>query len=157
MQKIVTTSYSPENTREIGTDIAKFLAKGDIISISGELGVGKTCLIGGIVKALGGGNNITSASFTLLSVYDASIPIYHFDAYRLEDSIQAFHLGIDEYIYGDGITLIEWGDRISDILPDESLFIEIRYLEDGAREIKIYSGSEKWQERLMKLGKLWKL
>ncbi|MCL5985638.1 MAG: tRNA (adenosine(37)-N6)-threonylcarbamoyltransferase complex ATPase subunit type 1 TsaE [Actinobacteria bacterium] len=156
MQRFLTISDSPETTEEIGATIAKILRKGDIISISGELGAGKTCLIRGMVVALGGGQNVTSASFTLLSRYDASIPIYHFDAYRLEDSAQALHLGLDDYIFGDGITIIEWGDRISDILPDECLFIEIEYLGDEARRITLLSDSKKWQDRLSELGRSWK-
>jgi len=155
MQKLIKISISPEITQEIGAEIAKLLMIGDVISVSGELGTGKTCLIGGIVRALGGGDNITSASFTMLSVYDASVPIYHFDAYRLDDSAQAVNLGIDDYIFGKGITIIEWGDRIKNILPDGSLIIEIEYIEDETRKITIFSNSEKWQERILKLRKIW--
>jgi tRNA threonylcarbamoyladenosine biosynthesis protein TsaE len=156
MQRLITVSNSTETTQEIGAALAKLLRKGDIISISGELGAGKTCLIRGIVGALGGGQNVTSASFTLLSVYASSIPVYHFDAYRLEDSAQALHLGLDDYIFGDGITIIEWGDRISNILLDGCLFIEIEYLDDEDRRITMFSDSKDWQNRLSELGKSWK-
>ena len=156
MQRISITSNSPKDTEKIGAAIAKFLNKGDIISLSGELGTGKTCLIRGMVGALGGGQNVTSASFTLLSMYDASIPVYHFDAYRLDDPAQALYLGLDDYIFGDGITIIEWGDRISGILPDGCLFIEIEYLDDEDRRITMFSDSKDWQNRLSELGKSWK-
>jgi len=156
MQRISITSNSPKDTEKIGAAIAKFLNKGDIISLSGELGTGKTCLIRGIVGALGGGQNVTSASFTLLSMYEASIPVYHFDAYRLDDPAQALYLGLDDYIFGDGITIIEWGDRISGILPDGCLFIEIEYLDDEDRRITMFSDSKDWQNRLSELGKSWR-
>jgi len=156
MQRLLTISNSSETTEEIGAALAKLLRKGDIISISGELGAGKTCLIRGIVRALGGGQNVTSASFTLLSMYDASIPVYHFDAYRLEDSAQALHLGLDDYIFGDGITIIEWGDRILNILPDGCLFIEIEYLDDEDRRITMFSDSKDWQDRLSVLRRSWR-
>ena len=156
MQRISITSNSPKNTEEIGAAIAKFLNKGDIISLSGELGTGKTCLIRGIVSALGGGHNVTSASFTLLSRYEASIPVYHFDAYRLDDPAQALYLGLDDYIFGDGVTIIEWGERISDILPDGCLFIEIEYLDDEDRRITIFSDSKDWQDHLSVLRRSWR-
>ena len=156
MQRISITSNSPKDTEKIGAAIAKFLNKGDIISLSGELGTGKTCLIRGIVSALGGGHNVTSASFTLLSRYEASMPVYHFDAYRLDDPAQALYLGLDDYIFGDGVTIIEWGERISDILPDGCLFIEIEYLDDEDRRITIFSDSKDWQDRLSVLRRSWR-
>jgi tRNA threonylcarbamoyladenosine biosynthesis protein TsaE len=156
MQRLITISNSAETTQEIGAAIAKFLGKGDIISISGELGTGKTCLIRGMVRAIGGGQDVTSASFTLLSVYASSIPVYHFDAYRLEDPAQAIKIGLDDYMFGNGITIIEWGNRISNILPDGCLFIEIEYLSDEERRITVFSDSKDWQDRLSELGKSWR-
>ena len=138
MIKIETHSF--EETVNFGKKLGYLLNSGDIICLSGDLGTGKTALTNGIAKSLGIASYITSPTFTLVNEYEGRLPLYHFDVYRIADSDEMFDIGFEEYINGQGITIIEWGEQIEEILPTELIRIKItKNLSKGidVREIAI--------------------
>lgn len=123
MRKII--SESPEMTFNIAYDFAKTLKKGDVVCLDGDLGVGKTAFVQGLARGLGIDGYISSPTFTIVNEYDAPLPLYHFDVYRIGDSEEMYDIGFDEYVYGDGVCVIEWSQNIADILPDRRYEITI--------------------------------
>ena len=111
---------SAKETFEIGKRIGESAAPGMVYTLIGDLGVGKTVLTQGVAAGLGISGPVSSPTFTILQVYDEGrIPFYHFDVYRIGDSEEMYEIGYEEYIYGDGVCLIEWAELIEDILPDK--------------------------------------
>ncbi len=120
-------SHSENETRRIAADFARLLHAGDVVVLRGELGAGKTVVVKAIAKALGYDGPVTSPSFTLLNVYyTPKFSIYHFDFYRIQSEAEAIGIGADEYIYGDGICLIEWPEKVESLLPDYYYEFSIR-------------------------------
>ena len=145
MISIETNSF--EETVEFGRKLGGVLKPGDVICLSGDLGTGKTALTNGIAKALGIYSYITSPTFTLVNEYQGKYPLYHFDVYRIADPDEMFDIGFDEYINGEGITIIEWGELISEILPSEIINLTIKKdLSKGLdyREISVDFGGGKY-------------
>ena len=122
---MVYSSNSPKETENIAKAFAKELKSGDVICLNGDLGVGKTAFVQGLAKALGVSEPISSPTFTIVNCYDAKLPIYHFDVYRIEDCDEMYEIGYEEYVYGDGITIIEWQEKIKEILPEKRYDITI--------------------------------
>ena len=118
-------SFSPKDTEKIAADFAKTLKSGDVICLNGDLGVGKTAFVQGLATALGVLEYVSSPTFTIVNTYYGDMAINHFDVYRISDSEEMFEIGFDEYIDGDGISVIEWPELIADILPDERFEITI--------------------------------
>ncbi|EGD46784.1 Uncharacterized protein family UPF0079, ATPase [Ruminiclostridium papyrosolvens DSM 2782] len=138
MNKLETHSF--EETVEVGLKLGKVLKAGDVIWLSGDLGTGKTALTNGIAKALGIDAYITSPTFNLVNEYEGRLPLYHFDVYRIADSEEMFDIGFDEYLNNGGVTVIEWGEQISEILPADIIRVTIeKNLQKGldVREITI--------------------
>ena len=105
-------TFSQEVTIEIGKALGRLLNTGDIVCINGDLGTGKTVFTNGIAKSLGIKEHITSPTFTIVNEYSGRVPFYHFDVYRISDSEEMFEIGFEEYLYGEGIVVIEWADII---------------------------------------------
>ena len=125
MYTIIIKSNSVEDTLKIGKCFAEFLKKGDVIVLSGELGAGKTKFVEGILTNYGLENEISSPTFTIVNEYiSPKYNIYHFDAYRLEDSDEFYAIGGEEY-FEKGICLFEWGELISDAMPLDYIHINI--------------------------------
>ena len=118
-------SNSPKDTEKIAAEFAKTLTSGDVICLNGDLGVGKTAFVQGLAKALGVSEYVSSPTFTIVNTYNGKFALNHFDVYRISDSEEMFEIGFDEYVYGDGISVIEWPELISDILPDKRFDITI--------------------------------
>lgn len=116
---------SVEETVEIGCRLGQIVQKGDNICLSGDLGTGKTAFTSGIAKALGVKGYITSPTFTIVNEYEGKLPLYHFDVYRIGDASEMFETGYEEYISGNGVTVIEWAELISEILPLERIDVLI--------------------------------
>lgn len=106
-------SYSYEETHKIATEIADTLNGGEFIAMYGDLGAGKTAFVQGLAKALGINSHITSPTFTIVNEYEGRLPLYHFDVYRIADPDEMYEIGYDEYIYSDGVCVVEWADRKS--------------------------------------------
>lgn len=116
---------SAEQTIGLGEKIGSFLHPGDIIALQGTLAAGKTTITKGIARALGITEDITSPTFTLISVYEGRVPLYHMDVYRLEGSADFSDLGAEEMLYGNGICVIEWSEKIMDELPSRTIVIKL--------------------------------
>ena len=138
-------SNSREKTAEIAEKFAKTVKKGDIICLNGELGAGKTAFTSGFAKGMGFYGYVSSPTFALINEYDAEIPVYHFDVYRIGDSEEMFEIGLDDYLFGDGVCIIEWAERIKNLLPENVINVDIvKDSEKGEqyREIYIYGCEE---------------
>jgi tRNA threonylcarbamoyladenosine biosynthesis protein TsaE len=130
-------SRNEAETKDIGRRIGSKLKRGDIVCLYGELGTGKTTMIKGIASAFGiEERDITSASFTIIMEYDAAVPFYHIDLYRLVPG-QAIELGLQDYFGGDGISVIEWAERAESEIPEERVRVKLRHVRDDMREIEI--------------------
>lgn len=117
---------SPEETFLFGQHLAKVLGPGQVVCLAGDLGAGKTLLVQGLAKALGIEDTVNSPTFTILNVYEAAFPIYHFDLYRLDYAEELFDIGFYEYTSAAGLAIIEWPDKFPGQLPDEYLWIDIK-------------------------------
>ncbi|MGI5882730.1 MAG: tRNA (adenosine(37)-N6)-threonylcarbamoyltransferase complex ATPase subunit type 1 TsaE [Dethiobacteria bacterium] len=123
---LVITSHGEEETRTIGRILGKGVPPGMVIALKGDLGAGKTVLAQGIAQGAGVEGTVNSPSYVLMNIYHGQLELYHFDFYRLEDEDDLFELGLDEYFYGEGVTLVEWADKFPSFLPEDRLEIEIR-------------------------------
>lgn len=130
-------THTAIETEEEGRRLGETLRKGDVVSLRGSLGAGKTVLAKGIAKALGITEAIVSPTFTLVQEYDGKEKLYHLDLYRLSGEDEFESMGGEEFLYPDGITLIEWSEKIEDMLPDSTIFVTIDILPDGSRDIDI--------------------
>ena len=133
-------SNSAKETENIAKAFAKTLKSGDVVCLSGDLGAGKTAFTAGIAKGLGVKDCISSPTFTIVNCYNGTMPLYHFDVYRISDCDEMYDIGYEEYILGDGVTVIEWAEIIGDILPDNRYEVSIRKnldIHENFREISI--------------------
>jgi len=112
-----------------------------VIAMTGTLAAGKTTITKGIARALGIEDTITSPTFCLISEYSGKMPLYHMDVYRLEGSEDFANLGVEDMLYGDGVCIIEWSEKVKSELPKKTIFMTITPLENGERDIQI----ENWK------------
>ena len=131
------TTSSAEETITLGEKIGRLLKKGDIIAMQGTLAAGKTTITKGIAKALGITDTITSPTFCLISEYQGTMPLYHMDVYRLDGTEDFINLGTDDMLYGDGVSIIEWSEKIMNELPSNTIVLKITPQDDGKRLIEI--------------------
>lgn len=125
MEKII-ESLSEKETFEFGVLMGQNAKPGDVCTLIGDLGVGKTVFTQGFAKGLGVLDNVCSPTFTIVQVYDEGrLPFYHFDVYRIGDVSEMDEIGYEEYVYGDGVSLIEWANLIEEILPEKYTQIKI--------------------------------
>lgn len=130
---MIIETNSPKETKELGKKMAERAKPGDVFILVGDLGVGKTVFTQGIAEGLGIDEPVNSPTFTIVQEYESGrIPFYHFDVYRIGDPEEMDEIGFDDYIYGDGLCLIEWADLIEEILPEKRVAIRIeKNLEKG--------------------------
>lgn len=128
-------STSPAATRELGRRLSRCLVRGDVVLLQGDLGAGKTEFVKGMAEGFRATDLVTSPTFTLLNVYQGTLPIYHFDLYRLEDAEELDNIGFDEFVGGDGVAVIEWAERFLSVMPTEYLRVEL--LPGNASEARV--------------------
>lgn len=117
---------SPAETEEFAKKLGKNARVGEIFTLNGDLGVGKTVFAKGFAEGLGITEPVNSPTFTIVQEYrEGRIPLYHFDVYRIEDPEEMEEVGLDEYLFGDGVCLIEWADQISELLPENVIRVTI--------------------------------
>lgn len=145
---IIIKTLSAAETRNLGALLGGLLQPGDVISLNGDLGAGKTCFAGGVARGLGIDERITSPTFTLINEYDGRLPLYHLDVYRLESPEELEDLGYEEYFYGTGVTLIEWAEQVEQYLPAERLdiFIEKHSGDDNIRVIRFIARGTRYNK-----------
>ena len=143
-----------KETQDLGKLIASHSFRGEVITLKGQLGAGKTTFSQGFASGLNIKGVINSPTFNIVKCYfDSIIPLYHIDAYRLEDLHQ--DLGLEEYIEGDGVCLVEWAEFIQEVIPEELLKIEIEILENEERMITITPVGSKYEELLKVVKSVW--
>ena len=131
-------THSPEETRAFGVRLAESLRAGDVLLLYGNLGAGKSELTRGIAEGLGVKSPVTSPSFTILNVYDEGrVPLYHFDWYRLESAEELYEMGMDEYLGGDGVAVVEWPTQCPEAIPETHLAVSLKPVGENEREITL--------------------
>ena len=135
-------THSADETTALGYKIGKKLKKGDIIAMQGTLAAGKTTITKGIAQALDISEEITSPTFCLISEYYGRMPLYHMDVYRLYGTEDFINLGVDDMLYGDGVCIIEWSEKIMDELPKNTIILRILPQDDNSRKIEIENFNE---------------
>lgn len=136
MSKHQIETQTEEETKKIATRLANLLRPGDVITLEGDLGAGKTTFTKGIAIGLGVKRIVNSPTYTIVKEYDGELPLYHMDVYRLEDSDE--DIGFSEYFEGDGISVVEWAQFIEEYLPKERLDVKINYVNEQERVIEFY-------------------
>lgn len=147
-------SKSPEETKKLGREVGKLAKPGDLLAFYGELGAGKTCFIQGISQGLEVKDYVTSPSFTIVNEYQGKIPIYHFDLFRLDHAEDILELGYEEYFYGEGLTVIEWAEKIEHFLPQEHLKIDIKFKDYSQRKISFIPQGDRYNHFLEELNRI---
>lgn len=123
---MVIESKSPEDTFQLGMELARNAVPGQVFTLTGDLGVGKTVFTQGFAKGLGIEEPVSSPTFTIVQVYESGrLPFYHFDVYRIGDVEEMEEIGFDDYVMGDGVSLIEWANLIEEILPEHRTKVTI--------------------------------
>ena len=146
-------SHSPEQTREFGAVIGELCLPGDVFLLVGNLGAGKTCLTQGIAWGLGSQEYAASPSFVVVRELYGRLPLYHIDLYRLDRIEEIADLGLDDYLYGDGVCVVEWAEKGDVVLPLEHLLIEMSYLADDERRLQLRPSGKRYREILAQLNK----
>lgn len=145
---------SPEETQTFGRLFSQMLEPGDVVALIGDLGSGKTCLTSGICKGLEVENEVTSPTFVLINEYEGRLPVYHFDFYRLVSEKEIWNLGIDDYVNGDGICIIEWAERGLSLLPDSRIEVHLTTIfqngSESTRQFKINKIDKPFSADLLK-------
>jgi tRNA threonylcarbamoyladenosine biosynthesis protein TsaE len=146
-------SHSPAQTHRFGVRLGLLLRAGDIVCLEGELGTGKTCLARGVGEGMGILEPITSPTFTLIAEHrppGPALALYHIDLYRLTAAVaEAQAVGLDDYLAGDGVCLIEWADRIEPALPEERLWITLYHLDMSKRGIVLRATGPRYDSLLL--------
>ena len=118
-------SHSTQETEAIGEELAQKLRGGDVLAFTGSLGMGKTAFTRGLARGLGCRGRVTSPTFTIVNEYEGRTPLFHFDMYRLGSSDELFDIGWDDYLARCGVCAVEWSERVSDALPEDTIFVDI--------------------------------
>ena len=146
MNRLKLISRSPEQTQQFGVRIGELALAGDIFLLVGALGAGKTCLTQGIAWGLDTKEYALSPSFVIARELYGRLPLYHIDLYRLDHIEEIDELGLDDYLYGSGVCVIEWAEKGLDILPAEHLLIQIKYLSDTERSFQLKPNGKRYAE-----------
>ncbi|MGH2652918.1 MAG: tRNA (adenosine(37)-N6)-threonylcarbamoyltransferase complex ATPase subunit type 1 TsaE [Actinomycetota bacterium] len=142
---------SPDETRDVGAEVAGLLGAGDVVSLTGDLGAGKTCLVQGAARALGVPEPVSSPTFVLIKEYRGELPVYHVDVYRLDRIQDVLDLGFEDLLDPSGVVFVEWGSAIDVLLPDTHLEIGLTILDDETRGVDIIGRGPGWAGRWARL------
>lgn len=162
-KRLEVRSHSPEETQLLGRCLGELVQGGDVLLLEGALGTGKTCLVQGVAHGLGIREYAFSPSFVIVREYHGRLPLHHIDLYRLERSEEIADLGLEEYLYGNGVSVVEWADRGIGLLPQDSLLIRMDYVSqrEAERVIRFRPGSQRYSALVEQLrlirdsGKTW--
>jgi tRNA threonylcarbamoyladenosine biosynthesis protein TsaE len=152
MELLEITSSSPQQTVRIAQTLARWLKSGDILCLYGDLGAGKTTFVKGLAKALKvQENKVNSPTFVLMNIYEGKLPLYHFDLYRLDDLDQMRRIGLDEFLYGEGVCVIEWADKLKELAPQEFLGIVLEHQDETTRRMCLKAHGERYEKLVLKI------
>lgn len=146
---VATSTRSADETSLLAQRVGALLRAGDVVVLAGELGVGKTVFAKGVARALGITEPVVSPTFTIVRQYEGTVPLVHVDVYRIDHVQELYDIGLDELIGDDTVTLVEWGDRVSTILPPDRLEVVIGADEhdDDARHFRFDAVGRAWMAR----------
>ena len=145
---------SPEKTQSVGRRIGELARPGDVLLLVGDLGSGKTCLTQGIAWGLGMREHALSPTFVIMREMHGRLPLYHVDLYRLDRLEETQDLGLDDYFYGRGVSVVEWAEKAMSLMPAEHLLVEIQYLSDTGRRLVFKPKGKRYEEMVGELGKI---
>lgn len=150
MTRITLVTRGPEHTRGVGRILGARLEPGDLVSLGGDLGAGKTCLTQGIARGLGvpEGCYVRSPSFVILNIYPGRVPLYHMDLYRIVDPSELEDIGYRDIFFGEGVSVVEWADKVPELLPEDRFDVLLRFLDETRREIVLGASGEAHTRRL---------
>jgi len=151
MNHLEIISHSPEQTQKFGVRIGEIALPGDIFLLVGDLGTGKTCLTQGIARGLNIEEYAVSPSFVVIRELHGRLPLYHIDFYRLDHLEEITQLGLDDYLYGNGVCVVEWAEKGVNLLPVEHLLIEISYLSDTERSFELKPRGKRYRKIVAQL------
>lgn len=140
-------THSPKQTFQLGEKLGRLLRASDVVCLQGDLGSGKTCLTQGIGSGLQVSGTINSPTFVFINEHPSlgrGPSLYHVDLYRIEDYTAAFSLGLDDYMYGDGVTVIEWAERAIELMPSERLWITLAYVDYTKRSLLFAASGQRY-------------
>ncbi|MGH2764397.1 MAG: tRNA (adenosine(37)-N6)-threonylcarbamoyltransferase complex ATPase subunit type 1 TsaE [Actinomycetota bacterium] len=142
---------APDETRKVAAALAELLVPGDVVSLTGDLGAGKTTFVQGASRGLGVEEQVASPTFVLVREYRGDVPVYHLDVYRLERLQEVIDLGFEDLLDPAGVIFVEWGDAIEALLPDQHLRVELRTEEDETRRLSFSGRGVRWAGRWERL------
>ena len=151
MNRLELISHSPEQTQKLGVRIGELALPGDIFLLVGALGAGKTCLTQGIAWGLNIKEYALSPSYVIIRELNGRLPLYHIDLYRLDYIEEIVVLGLDDYLYSNGVCVVEWAEKGLSVLPTEHLLIQISYLSDTERSFQLKPSGQRYLEILAQL------
>jgi tRNA threonylcarbamoyladenosine biosynthesis protein TsaE len=154
---LVFDTASPDETQQLGAALGRVLEAGDVVGLAGPLGAGKTCFVQGLARGLGvpPERRVASPSFTIVNEHPGRVPLYHVDLYRIEEAGELDHLGLDEYLDGGGVTVVEWFDRFADRRPPDRLDVEIEITGAEARRLHARARGPRAHARLSAWQAIW--
>lgn len=135
-------SRSAEETQALGERLGSRLGRGDVVACIGPLGAGKTCFLQGLARGLGVTADVTSPTFVLVNQYRGRMPVYHVDAYRTGSLTELVDVGLEEMLHGEGVTIVEWADKLLPLLPPRTITVTISGLGDEPRQIDLAGPAE---------------
>ena len=142
-------SHSIDETQRLGARLGQLARAGDVFCLEGDLGSGKTCFTQGLGRGLGVVEAIHSPTFILANEHRSGrLPLYHLDVYRMRGADEALGIGLDDYVYGDGVCVIEWAEKIDAALPTERLWITFRHIDENTRGLTIHASGARYDELL---------
>jgi tRNA threonylcarbamoyladenosine biosynthesis protein TsaE len=144
-------SESPEETQRFGEELGKLAQPGGLFLLVGGLGAGKTCFTQGIAWGLGIAGYATSPTFVVINQYQGRLPLYHIDLYRLDSVEEIAELGLDDYLYGSGVCVVEWAEKAMEVFPIEHLLVQISFLSDTGRDIVLNPSGDRYAALLSQL------
>ena len=144
-------SHSAKQTQSLGRQLGKHAQAGDVYLLTGNLGSGKTCLTQGIAWGLGVKEYAFSPTFVLIREYKGKLPLYHIDFYRLDHIEEIVDLALDEYLFGNGVCVIEWAGKGIDVLPEENLLVDLTYISLNERSIELEPKGEHYLQLVKSL------
>lgn len=151
---LVLETSGPEQTGAVGETLGRVVHAGEVLLLQGPLGAGKTRLTQGLAQGLGVPGAVTSPTFILVNEYRTGrLPLYHIDLYRIERVAEAIALGLDEYFFGPGVSVVEWADRAPAAMPEDYLLIELAYVpgQESGRRLRLTAQGERHEELLREL------
>ncbi|MEE8443653.1 MAG: tRNA (adenosine(37)-N6)-threonylcarbamoyltransferase complex ATPase subunit type 1 TsaE [Dehalococcoidia bacterium] len=144
-------THSPKETQDWGRALGQAVGPGDLVLLCGELGSGKTCLVQGIARGLDVRDSVRSPTFVLVTEHSGRLVLYHIDLYRLDDPREVDSLGLEEYVAGDGVCVVEWADKAMSSFPQEYLLVELEYRGTRRRMLTLTPHGDRYAELLKRV------